>query len=340
MRAFPRNITILGVGAMGCLFGGLLSRQKGKYDDVEPSKREANVFLFGSWREQIDALNSKGLTIIHPDGRKSLRQVQATSDLRDLPPADAVLILVKSYQTERATQLASRFLSSEGLVISLQNGLGNIDTLAASLGHHRIVPGATFHGANLVSPGHLHHAGGGKTHLALVSGLERQLTKIVDLLNASGLETNLVEHIDGFIWGKLAVNAAINPLTVLLEVSNGKLLTNDTHLKLMSAAANEVADIAGAQGIILPFSDAGEQAIKVCMATSENYSSMLQDIRRGAQTEIDGICGAVVRLGKRLGIPTPVNEAFLKLVKGKKVSQRVDLDRLLRSLNAKQPSLC
>jgi 2-dehydropantoate 2-reductase len=155
----------------------------------------------------------------------------------------------------------------------------------------------------------------------MIPGLEARLQHIADLFNESGLETTLINNPESLMWGKLAINAAINPLTALLEVPNGVLVEHETLRQIMAGAASEVAEVAAAQGIDLPFTDAAGQAAKVSQATAGNRSSMLQDVSRAAPTEIDAISGAVVRLGKYFGIPTPVNELLLGLIKDKEAGR-------------------
>jgi 2-dehydropantoate 2-reductase len=298
------NIAIFGVGALGSLFGSRLDAL-------------ANVTLFGNWAEQMVALREKGLTVIQPDGSRSQHFLQATDDLNEMPPADIALILVKSYQTARAARQSANILRSDGVAITLQNGLGNWEKLAEAVGQGRAALGTTAQGATVAVPGQLRHAGQGPTYLALLPGRERLMKQLTDLFNQAGLETTLVDKADSLVWGKLAINAGINPLTALLEVPNGALVKDGTLRQIMAAAANEVAAVAAAQGIELPFVDAAGRTVEVARATSENRSSMLQDISRGAPTEIEAISGAVVRFGWQVGMPTPVNEFLWRAIKNK-----------------------
>ena len=175
----------------------------------------------------------------------------------------------------------------------------------------------------MLAPGQLNHAGKGPTHLARLAGREDILQEICELFNAAGLETALVDNADSLVWGKLALNAGINPLTALLEVPNGDLVEDEVLRPVMIAAAHEVAAVATAQGIRLPYTDIASRIVEVCRATARNRSSMLQDILRGARTEIDAISGMVVQLGQQLGVPTPVNQTLLKLVKDKETGRLV-----------------
>jgi 2-dehydropantoate 2-reductase len=136
------------------------------------------------------------------------------------------------------------------------------------------------------------------------------------VLRSAGFDSHAVDAAQGaaLAWGKLAVNAGINALSAILNVPNGELLARPEALRLMEQAANEVAAVARAKGIALPFADAAAEARRVAAATASNLSSMLQDVLRGAPTEVEAINGAVVREGVRAGVPTPVNEELRRLV--------------------------
>ncbi len=303
------NIAIFGIGAMGTLFGSRL-------DSL------AHVTLFGNWPEQIAALRHEGLTVTQPDGTQSHHMLAVTNNLREMPPADIALVLVKSHQTAKVAQQVAKILRPNGLAITLQNGLGNLEELVTIIGKKRTTLGVTAQGATILAPGQLRHAGFGTTYLALTPSRKKQLHEVADLFNAASIETTLVDNPDSIVWGKLAINAGINPLTALLELPNGALTEDETLRGVMSAAANEVAKVAAALGVRLPFSDAASRTAEVCRSTATNRSSMLQDMKRSAPTEIDAICGVVVRFGQRLGVPTPVNERLLHLVHAKEAGRR------------------
>jgi 2-dehydropantoate 2-reductase len=199
----------------------------------------------------------------------------------------------------------------------LQNGLNNRAALRAVLGEQRVALGVTSQGATVIAPGIVRHAGHGPTYLGrdplLGPAQTARLAEVADLFNRAGLETHLVDDTDALVWGKLAVNAAINPLTALLRVPNGFLVEHETLVGVMRGVAGEVAAVAAAQGIVLP-DDPGERAIGVARATAANRSSMLQDVLRGAPTEIETICGAVARVGDQVGVATPLNGWLSRLV--------------------------
>lgn len=287
------RIVIIGIGAMGCLFGAKLSQV-------------AKVTLVGHWPTQLAALREHGLRLIAPDGRSQTIDLAATNDPQTAAPADLALILVKSYQTPQAAELARQILAPNGVALTLQNGLGNLEQLTAVLGPNRANLGITSEGAALLAPGVVRHAGAGHTTIADAKDTAVPPQTIVALFQAAGLQTSLAANAEGLAWGKLAVNAGINPLTAVLQVPNGFLAENAAARQLMMQAAREVAQVATAQNIQLPF-EAAAQALAVAQATAANHSSMRQDVANGRPTEIGAICGAVVAAGRRLGVPTPVN---------------------------------
>lgn len=292
------QIAIVGIGAMGCLFAGRLTPL-------------ADVVMLGTWGEQLDALRQDGLRIRRPGGGETVRRVRATDNLEEVEPVDLVLILVKSHKTDRAAEIAAEILKPDGVALTLQNGLGNVEKLVAAVGWDRAALGVTAQGATMVAPGVVREGGPGATHLATRPGTWERLEGVAGLFQAAGLETHLVENAISLIWGKLAVNAGINPLTALLRVPNGFLAENEVACRVMSRAAEETAAVARAQGIVMPYESAAGRALQVATATATNHSSMLQDVLRDAPTEVEAITGEVVRLGRQYQVATPVNEQLL-----------------------------
>ncbi|MBF0288204.1 MAG: 2-dehydropantoate 2-reductase [SAR324 cluster bacterium] len=309
----PDNVVIFGVGALGTLFGSHLNKV-------------ARVTLVDSWREQVKTLQKRGLTVTEMDGRPSHHQLSVTDQISELSDVDLVLILVKSHQTLDVAPKAVQVLGDNGIVVTLQNGLGNYEQIAQLAGRERTSLGVTFQGATLESCGLLRHAGVGSTTLVRLPGQETLFQGIEDLFHRAGIPVMLVDNADSLVWSKLAVNAAINPLTALLEVPNGSLVEQETWLNLMLAAVQEVTAVAAAKHIDLSGDDMAQKVVEVCRATAKNHSSMFQDIKKNRQTEIEAICGQVVRYSKELGIPTPVNGKLLELVRAKETGQHVNLD--------------
>lgn len=302
------EITIIGSGAMGLFVGGRLA------------KGGVKVRLLGTWKESIDAVNREGICVIE-DGSPQYFPAQAHLDPAGLKNTRLALVLVKSWQTDRAARQLREILSDDGVALTLQNGLGNGEILSSELGPERTAMGVTTYGATLLDPGTVRPGGEG-----IMSVQEHpRLQEMIDILQDVGFTVQQVSDLSGLIWGKLVINVAINPLTALLEVKNGKLLESPAAARLMGMAAREAAAVAEKLGVPLNFSDPAQAAEAVAAATGENLSSMLQDIRRGAPTEINALCLEVVNHGKRIGIDTPVNDLLAMLIKSKVELQRGDI---------------
>ncbi|NTV65640.1 MAG: 2-dehydropantoate 2-reductase [Oscillochloris sp.] len=293
------RVAIIGAGAMGGLLGFYLA------DNAE-------VLLVDGWAEHVTAINTGGLHCeVH--GVEQVRPAQAVSDPAQAAPVDVALVLVKAHQTAWAAGCAAALLGPEGVAYTLQNGVGNRELLAATLGAARAGQGVTALGATLLGPGRVRHAGIGATHFGLAP--QPQLaTALADLFQRCGLPAEVSAEIDALVWGKLLVNVGINALSALLRVPNGALADLPQARTLLTDAVREAATVAAARGIQLPYADPVAHALAVARATAANRSSMLQDVLRGGHSEVGTINGAIVREGRRLGVPTPINSMLLALV--------------------------
>ena len=293
------NILIVGTGALATLFAARL---------VQAGYQ---VTMLGSWEAGLDALRSDGVRLVDSKGHEHQFPVQAIRDPRDCRGIKHALVLVKTWQTERVAEQLRESLAEDGVAVTLQNGLGNHETLARSLGASRVALGATTTGATLLGPGLVKEGGEGKVSIER----HKALGPLEEALRAARFNVSIVEDAQSLVWGKLVINAAINPLTALLHVPNGKLLELSTAREVMKALAVETARVAKAENIDLPFSDPAAAAEEVARKTAANHSSMLQDVLRGAPTEIDAICGTVVKIGQKHNLHTPANWACWKLVR-------------------------
>ncbi len=230
---------MVGIGALGCLLGAYLS------DNAE-------VILIGHWPEQVAGISRSGLSIENADGRITHHTLTITDDPTSIGEVDVALVVVKSRQTLDAAHTVAKILKPDGLAITLQNGLNNCATLRSVLGASRVTLGVTSQGATVLGVAKIRHAGHGPTHFGRdpLLGLTQLeiLPQVVDIFNQAGLESYLVDETDALVWGKLAVNAAINPLTALLRVPNGFLMQYEALVEIMNRAALEVAAVAEAQG--------------------------------------------------------------------------------------------
>ncbi len=300
------KIAVVGAGAMGSLFGGLLAASG------------EDVTLVDVWQEHIEAINAEGLRIGGPEGSRTI-SVKATTDPSSVGPVDLIILFVKSYDTLKATGDALPMVSEGTVFLSLQNGLGNIEKISEAAGSDRVIPGTTAHGCTLIGPGEIFHAGSGPTIIGEPNGrVTERARSIKDALDRAGIETEISGNINGALWSKVLVNVGINPLTALKGFRNGELLDDPETRGVMRSAVEEAMDVAEAQGIDLGPGDHVEKVYDVARATAMNKSSMLQDVERGRKTEIDALNGAVARLGKTLGVDTPVNEALTAAVRGLK----------------------
>ena len=292
------SILIVGTGALASLYAARLAAA-GK-----------QVMMLGSWRAALDAIQQAGVRLEQPGQPSRAYPVRASNDPAECREVDLALVLVKAWQTRRAAEQLAICLAPQAVALTLQNGLGNRETLAAFLGAGRVILGVTTSGATLLQPGLVRPGGEGLNSLEA----HPRAAEVARLLQDAGMAVEIVTDANSLVWGKLVINSAINPLTALLRVPNGLLLENPSARQLMSELALETATIASAQGIQLPFTDPQAAVEAVARRTAGNRSSMLQDVDRGAPTEIEAICGAVVRCGQQLGRPTPLNQIMLRLI--------------------------
>ncbi len=298
-RHLKQPILIAGTGALATLFAARLSGAG------HP------ITMLGGWKNGLRALHKNGARLVDAEGVERAYPVEVTSNPADCKGARFALVLVKSWQTERVAIQLADCLAEDGLALTLQNGMGNRELLAGALGLPRVALGVTTTGATLLGPGLVRAGGEGVISVEA----HPRLGPLEDALAGAGFNVQVVNDADALVWGKLVINAAINPLTALLRIPNGELLQRPAAHKMMGVLAQEAAAVATAQGIHLPFKDAISAAEEVARKTASNHSSMFQDIRRGAPTEIDAICGAITKTGEKLGVSTPVNRVCWHLTR-------------------------
>jgi 2-dehydropantoate 2-reductase len=295
------NIVILGAGAIGSLFGGLLSKKN-------------NVSLIGR-KLHVQAVKKNGLKII---GKTQLNvRISAEDSISKIGFSPDLLILtVKSYDIENAVNEAKLMIDNNTIVLSLQNGLDNVNKISKIVSREKIIAGVTTHGAFFSKSGLIKHTGSGETSLGELDGKKTERIKhIADLFNEAGIETTISTNIVREIWIKAIVNSSINPLTTFFQCKNGYLLENPILENLVERICKESTDVANNEGIHLSHKDMIKKTKKVIRNTSENYSSMFQSFKKGGKTEINSINGKIVDLGKRNGVKTPINETLVRSIK-------------------------
>ena len=296
------KIVMMGSGAMGGLFGGLLTRSG------------EEVWLVGNRKEQIDRIRSAGLTF-EEKGKSQIILTNAALDATSVGKADLVIFFVKTYDTEVAVSDALVLEKEDTIFLTLQNGLGNEEVICQKIDRKKVMLGVTGHGATLLGPGHIRHAGWGKTFIGELDHRSTvRASRIAQTFCEAGIETEVSSNIHDHVWEKLLVNVGINALTALTGFKNGQLLDYPETSRLMKKLVFEAVEVAKGKGIHLE-EDPIEKVRKVAEATKEYRSSMGQDFDHRQKTEIDTINGAVLREAQRLGIPAPFNQAVTDLVK-------------------------
>ncbi|MFO8078110.1 MAG: 2-dehydropantoate 2-reductase [Thermoplasmatota archaeon] len=294
------KIMVFGAGAIGSLFGGLLS-----------TKNE--VLLFGR-KNQMTAIQNNGLFIT---GKTTLHTNLDTAfcidDVSFVP--DVLLLTVKSFDTKEAIQQTLSLIGKDTLVVSFQNGLGNIDILKEYVSEDQIAAGITTHGSLYVKPGVIKHTGRGNTCFGELSGEKTsRIQHVVESCNAVGIKTSVSNHIVEDIVKKAIINASINPLTAFFRYPNGYLLQNPVLAHLVEKICLESTAIAQAQGFDLSSSDMIDETRQVIEKTSENHSSMFQSVQKKSKTEIDSINAKFVELGRKKGCDVFLNQVLTKLI--------------------------
>lgn len=289
---------------MGCLLGAYLLKGGGE------------VWFLDVWQEQVDALNTRGLTLIDLEGEAVTFKARAAQkpDKRMANP-DLIIIMVKAYHTEQAALQAREIVGDRSRVLTLQNGLGNGDILGEFFPAEIIFLGTTALGAHMLEPGKVKQAGRGETVIGrLTGGSDDRLHLLVRDFQQAGLKVRESEAIETLIWDKLMVNVGINALTALLRVSNGRLVEKEETRRLLRLLVEEAQAVACSAGIELSHPDPVAHVEEVARATADNYSSMYQDVSKGAKTEVAVINGAIVKKGHECGRETPYNEMITLLV--------------------------
>lgn len=293
---------IMGAGAMGSLFGGLLTLSG------------EDVWLVDIWKENIDAMRSNGLKV-EDRGKVQIIPVKATTDVASVGKADLILFFVKTYQTEKAVSDVLVLQKENTVFLTLQNGLGNEETICKKVNRKKVILGVTGQGATLLGPGHIRHAGWGKTYVGeLDEKITDRVTQIAQVFRKAGIETEVSSHIHDLVWEKLLVNVGINALAALTGLKNGQLLDYPETVRLMEALVSEAVEVTRRKEIQIDENPMNRVKV-VIEATRENRCSMGQDLDYKRRTEIDAINGAVVREAERLGILVPYNQMITDLIK-------------------------
>jgi 2-dehydropantoate 2-reductase len=305
------KVCVVGCGAVGSLFAANLSL----LEDVE-------VWAYDLSREHVDAINEHGLRL--SGAGDVLGHPHATADAGELPACDFGIVATKAMHTEAAIAATAHAFAG-GCVATVQNGLGNEETIAAHV--ERVIRGTTFPAGRILEPGHVQWDVKGDTTLGPFDPRPAPLAEVERLADActrGGMPTHAVADARGPQWRKVIFNAATNPIGALTGLTHGRVCERPDLRALVSGLVGEGKAVAAAQGIVLDADP--EELIDHAARPNVAYdhrASMLQDVDARRPTEIDYLNGGIVRFGREHGVPTPLNEAIWALVKGVEQSWRV-----------------
>lgn len=288
---------------MGGMFGAWLARAG------------QDVILIDVSKAAIEAINRDGLKIEEKDGSVAVVPVKATDQPADVAPVDLILNFVKCYHTEAAVRAALPMMGADTVVLSLQNGWGNADRIAAVAGRERVMVGLTYHSGTLVTPGHVKHPGTGMTYLGELDGrLSDRLAETAAALRDAGVEVTASATILDEVWKKLALNVCTLPTAALLGFFANELNQFEGTRAIMRALLAETATVARAQGIRLDEEERWAAITGLLDRAVGARGSMVQDVDAKRPTEIDVINGAIVAAGRQHGIATPVNDTMVGMI--------------------------
>ena len=308
------KIVVLGAGALGCAIGGTLSMAGNE------------VWLVNRDAQHVDVMNRAGLTMRSGSGAEvadRVVQVKAATHASGIDmasgPVELIIVLVKSFHTREVIESAGAIISQNTVVLSLQNGVGHEDVLAAAVGPQRVMAGKTYVGGVLLAPGHVMAGTQGKE--TIIGELSGQITpralRVSEIFNAAGLATTLSQNIRATIWEKLFVNVATGALSGITRLNYGHLYEVPEVQACAIAAVAEAMAVARAAGIAITTTDPRAPWLKAAAGLPFEFkASMLQSLENGSVTEIDFVNGAVVAMGQKHGVPTPVNQTLVACMKG------------------------
>lgn len=295
------KVAIIGAGALGTLYGGLLAADG------------HDVWLLHHRADAAATIDEEGVVIEGVDGETRRVVVRATVDAAAVGPADLAVVLVKAHQTLSAVEQHAACIGPETRVLSLQNGVTNHYRLRDHVGADRTLNGVVNQGAVPLGPGHVRRSSEGLTELG---GPDREFAeRVAETFDSAGLETTVVDDPFDAIWKKQLVGGALKPLAALTRLTNGALVADDGLAETMLRLMEETAAVAATEGHDLD-ARATHADLVERMAGSEHRSSMLQDVEAGRKTEIEDVNGAVVELGREAGVDVPYNELATRLVRG------------------------
>jgi 2-dehydropantoate 2-reductase len=313
---------------MGSLMAARLSlAMRAQSQDPGSTPEIERVLLYGRPSDHLDAIRKHGLDLTERDGQHTTVPIEVSSTPADVAGSDLVVVLVKSWASGGAVEPLREYLTRDTVVLTLQNGLGNASQIRNALMRDGVRPhvwlGVTTQAAIRTAPGHIRHTGDGLTAIGRrTSQVNDRLSNLAASLTDAGWRTVAVEDVHRWVWRKLAINAAINPLTALARVPNRAISSDPDLWQAALGVAQEVVQVAAARGVHLIAEQIISGIEEVARSTGNDRSSMLIDLENGTRTEIEAINGQVVRNARRHNIPVPSNDLLLRLVRAQERGHR------------------
>lgn len=311
------EVAIVGAGVLGTIFGSLFS-EKG-----------FDVTLIEVLEDRVHLIDREGLWLQWPDGRRTHMRIPIRSDASGVGVRDVVMIAVKGYHTRSAVESVLPMIGDHTVVLSVQNGLGNLEVIAEAVGPERVVGGITAHSGMPVSMNEVRYVGGLGPLLVIgpYDGVTRPgFEAMVRQFQGAGLDVHTTTDIHSVIWKKLIANVSCNGVAALTGLTGETAVNHEPSVKIIEALSRELAQVARAKGIRLPeLDDPLAFSLKAFASTRDNRVSMLQDVEGGRPTEIGNLNEVIVSEGRRHNIPTPFNEAVSWLIRGVEEKNRQKL---------------
>ena len=300
------KVAVLGAGAMGCLFGGLMA-EKG-----------LDVILIDVWKDHVDAINKNGLKMDGHGGDRFIK-IKATTDPSTLNPVDAIIIMCKATALETALTNAKNIIGDQTMLMSFQNGIGHEAIMQEIAGKDKVLGGTTTQASNIMGPGHI------KNHGSLPSwigeyegGMSDRVSDLAETFTAHNLETIAVADIKKRKWMKLFALTAIGPLSSVFDLHHTDLYITNKNQKVSRNLGKQIIletrEVAKADGVNVSEDECLEMFNKIVDSKQTNKSSMCFDILNKRKTEIEFINGAVSKIGKSHGIKTPMNDLMYNMI--------------------------
>ena len=303
------KIAVVGAGAMGSIYAGLLADAGNE------------VWVVDTWEAHIEAIREKGLRVEGASGDRVVK-VGATSDARDVGQVELVIVATKAMHVEAAAASAQVLLGPQTLVLTIQNGLGSVEKVARSLGADRVLKGvAGGFGASVVAPGHVHHNSWQLIRLGEMEGpVTPRLESLTAVWRQAGFKVKAFDNIDQLVWEKLICNVCYSGPCGVLDKTIGEVMADEAAWQVASKCAAEAFEVAQALGISLDFADPVQYVRDFGAQIPDARPSLLLDLMAGRKSEIEVINGAIPPLASKVGLAAPYNEVITALVQARENS--------------------